>query len=110
MRQYIVFGSNDGGTWVQLGVVEASGHTQAMGQFRERANYQHYGSCPLRNWASATPQIKQRAPVVTWEPLGGNGGDADHWKDSTEGPPEPQESPAQAARRLREDLAVEERA
>ena len=103
MRQYIVFGSNDGAAWVQLGVVEASGHTQAMGQFREKVDYQHYGSCPLRNWASATPQVKQRAPVVTWEPFGSEGVDSNQlgFEDATK------ESPAQAAKRLREDLAEE---
>lgn len=99
MRQYIVFGSNDGAAWSQLGVVEANGHTQAMGQFRERANYAHYASCPLRNWASATPQVKQRAPVITWEPIG-NG-------QQTDTDPAAKAAPAEAAKRYREELAEE---
>lgn len=103
MRQYIVFGSNDGSQWNQLGVVEASGHTQAMGQFREKANYTYYGSCPLRNWASATPQVKQRAPVVTWEPVGDTQQlTVDDVVKEVEKP-----SPSEAAKRYRDELAEE---
>lgn len=108
MRKYIVFGSDDGEAWVSLGVVDAGGHTQAMGQFRERTNYAHYASCPLRNWASATPQVKQRAPVVTWEPLSAEDRNQLVWDETLKETPKEKESPSQAARRIREDL-VEER-
>ena len=104
MRQYIVFGSNDGSQWNQLGTVEASGHTQAMGQFREKANYTHYGSCPLRNWSSATPQIKERAPVVTWEPIDNGQLTVDDMAPTQVKQPS---APAEAAKRYRDELAEE---
>jgi hypothetical protein len=103
MRRYIVFGSNDGAQWVQLGIVEASGHTQAMGQFRDRTTYAHYGSCPLRNWASATPQIKERAPVITWEPIRHDDGQLTVEDVARE----KAAAPAEAAKRYREELAEE---
>lgn len=68
-RIYLVFGSDNGDQWVKWGEVEASSATQAMSKaFNEGTHgYRHYAAVPARNWASATPEVKTREPVITWK-------------------------------------------
>lgn len=105
MRPYIVFGSSDGKVWETLGTIQAASHNNAMGHFVEQ-EFKQYAACPLRNWASATPQIKQRAPVVTWAKVDSEPTEIDPNQLGLD--TETKESPAQVAKRLRQDL-VEER-
>lgn len=68
-RSYLTFGSDDKINWAQLDTVQASGSSQALNLAREQEAHRHYAVVPERNWTAATPQVKERAPVVHWEGL-----------------------------------------
>lgn len=68
-RSYLTFGSDDKINWSRLDSVLASGSAQALNLAREQENHRHYAVVPERNWTAATPQVKERAPVVHWEDL-----------------------------------------
>lgn len=66
MRNYLVFGSNDGGeTLTLIGEFEAADHDAAKKLARD-SGHEAYGSCPSGNWSFAKVNVRE---VVEVEPL-----------------------------------------
>lgn len=68
-RNYLVFGSNDKISWAMLNTVAASGSQAALNAARQQEDYRHYAAVPERNWASASPEVVERPPVVKWKSI-----------------------------------------
>lgn len=95
MRKYITFGSQDGETWRELGVEEASSPDQARRQARDaNADWTHYSATTLRGWAPATPTDKT---VTTWEEINPDQLTLDDEPDDEEDADEPDEKAAAIA-------------
>lgn len=63
-RTYIVFGSNDGRNWEDLGEVVVGGAPQAIRSAMQGHQYRHYATVTKRNWKAVTPEVENRPPVV----------------------------------------------
>lgn len=69
MRTYLIFGSDDGKYWEQIGEVVVGGAQQALNQARQKESYNHYATCTARNWAAMTPEEEVRPPVIKWKAM-----------------------------------------
>ena len=50
-----------------LNTVVAGGSQQALKAAQKQEAHRHYAAVPERNWASGTPVVIEREPVVKWE-------------------------------------------
>lgn len=69
MRTYLIFGSDDGKYWEQLGEVVVSSATQALTQARAKESYNHYSTTTKRGWFAMTPEEVVREPTVKWKAM-----------------------------------------
>jgi hypothetical protein len=69
MRNYLLFGSDDGVYWEQLKPALVSGAPQALNAAKAQQAYRHYAVVPARNWTARTPETEERPPVVKWNTL-----------------------------------------